>query len=129
MTVRIISWDVGIIHLAYCVLEWSELNSTVKILDWDEMNLIEDDRISLNCSGMTKSNKICGSGSKYYIKTKTAELIGFCKTHLKQYTDRDDIVDAQSLFTEVTNSPGICHTCTYVKKDESMCGKKAKYTY
>ena len=57
----IISWDVGIIHLAYCVLEYlvddSKNNSSVNILDWDEINLIEDDRIKMECCGKLKIKK------------------------------------------------------------------------
>ena len=53
---RIISWDVGIIHLAYCVLEIdcleeksesktkskSKTKPHISIIDWDEINLLED---------------------------------------------------------------------------------------
>ena len=40
----IISWDVGVVHLAYCILKFDEDaddKDRVKILDWDEIDLID----------------------------------------------------------------------------------------
>lgn len=129
MSVRIISWDVGVIHLAYCVLELKD--SQITIIDWNEINLVEHDRMQFECKGMTKRNKICGKKASYYVKTNTGEKTGYCKTHLSQYTESDDMVDVSAMFKEVEESPdsGICNTCTYLKKNGSLCGKKAKYMH
>ena len=37
---KILSWDVGIIHLAYCLIEVKD-NKNV-ILDWGNINLLEE---------------------------------------------------------------------------------------
>ncbi len=68
----IISWDVGVIHLAYCILKYEynfdKKKSKISILDWDEINLIEDDRISLKCCGKKKDNIECGKKSNILFK-------------------------------------------------------------
>lgn len=143
---RIISWDVGIIHLAYCVLEINYLDETskkkpeIKIIDWDEINLIEDDRITLTCSGRkalkSKSAKdsereICGNNARFYIQPLDgSKMIGYCKTHLGQHADHYDDADVENLFVE--NKPdknNICFTCSFKQKNSKVCGKKSKYTY
>src|ERR1044071_9145395 len=129
MSLRIISWDVGVIHLAYCVLELKD--SKVTIIDWNEINLVEHDRMEFECKGMTKNKKMCGKKASYYVKTNTGEKTGYCKTHLSQYTESDDMVDVSAMFKEVDGSPdsGICNTCIYLQKSGSLCGKKAKYVH
>ena len=42
---RVLSFDVGIKNLAYCVLEWTEsenIKSNLKIHHWDIINVVED---------------------------------------------------------------------------------------
>lgn len=115
----IISWDVGVIHLAYCVLKYE--NGKLENIDWDEINLIEDSRLKLNCSGLLKSKEICGKKAKYYLKQ---ENIGFCKTHLAQHEEYWSQIDTERLFKENTK-----HKCTYRNRDDIVCNKKSKYRY
>ena len=91
----IISWDVGIIHLAYCVLEYDinnisdiEKNNNVNIIDWDVLNLIENDRIEFKCMGKIKKKKNqeqkkCDKKASYQISVGSKSF-NFCKTHLLQ---------------------------------------------
>ena len=39
---KILSWDVGIINLSYCILEYNEDTKENKILFWGIINLIDD---------------------------------------------------------------------------------------
>ena len=52
---KILSWDVGIIHLAYCLIDISD---TIQIIDWGNINLLEDEEhkcFGFIGSGDTKS--------------------------------------------------------------------------
>jgi hypothetical protein len=133
---RIISWDVGVIHLAYCILEYifdPETKKTVtNIIDWDEINLIEDDRIKLSCCGKTKTkknveSKVCGKNSTYYLATDNNVNIGFCKLHLSQHAAYWSIKDTMKLFTQINSDHE--HVCNFVQKTNYECGRKAKYVY
>ena len=37
---KILSWDVGIIHLAYCIIDIQDNRN--KILDWGNLNLLKE---------------------------------------------------------------------------------------
>ena len=45
---KILSWDVGIYNLSYCILEKEEEN--VKIIDWDIVNLVDNEEMKKNRS-------------------------------------------------------------------------------
>ena len=121
----IISWDVGVIHLAYCILKYNVYNDKedIKILDWDEINLIEDERIKLSCCGELKAKKgippaTCGKNATYYLNLpndkNTINYLGFCKTHLEQYNKYWTHTKTKNLFKVIKASK----TCTYMKKME-----------
>ena len=118
----IISWDVGIIHLAYCVLELIE--DDVRILAWDQINLVEDDRIVLTCQGETKIKSECGKNAKYYLNVGTNN-IGFCKTHLSQHAEYWSEDNTKDLFKKKDTK----HQCTYLKNNGTYCGKKCSYIF
>ena len=42
---RLLSWDVGIINLSYCLIEYDKQLLTWKIIDWDIINLTDRDKI------------------------------------------------------------------------------------
>ena len=45
---KILSWDVGIYNLSYCILE--EKEDSIKIIDWDIINLVDNDEMKKNRS-------------------------------------------------------------------------------
>lgn len=127
----IISWDVGVIHLAYCVLEYKIVDEkeTVTIIDWDEINLIEDARIKLSCCGKMKAKKnqnadTCCKNASYFMNTPAGEIYGFCKTHLGQSNDIWSVSQTKKMFTECHEK----HSCGFIKKDGSECAKNTKYS-
>ena len=40
---KILSWDVGIYNLSYCILEKTDDSDKIKILDWDIVNLVDNE--------------------------------------------------------------------------------------
>lgn len=58
----ILSWDVGIKNLAYCVLQKEE--SKFKILDWGSINLVDDTQL---CQCVLRTGESCKSVAKYKI--------------------------------------------------------------
>ena len=77
---RILSIDVGMKNLAYCLFEIKNKNYFI-IEKWDVVNLCTND-IDLKCNGKTKKNIPCNKKPKYYKKD-----VFFCKTHAKTYTN------------------------------------------
>jgi hypothetical protein len=47
-SLKILSWDVGIYNLSYCILE--KTDNGVKIIDWDIVNLVDNDEMKKNRS-------------------------------------------------------------------------------
>lgn len=138
----ILSWDVGIIALAYCILhckveypkDSSEPEIEVEIYDWDKINLINEDEIELLCEGFNKAKnkssepKKCDLKAKYTLKTPHSEDIHyFCKKHLLQHEKIWTINDTMGLFGKLKQ--GRNHTCCYLKKSGDKCDKSAKYRY
>ncbi|AKI79222.1 holliday junction resolvase [Acanthamoeba polyphaga mimivirus] len=126
---RIISWDVGVIYLAYCVLEYvlsKNKEVIINIIDWNIINLMENNRLVINCCGMKKGNTICDKKASYCLRTPDKKLFGYCKTHLTQYNINWSIQDTEKMFTKISKPD---NTCTFLKKTGDFCGKKATYKY
>ena len=45
---KILSWDVGIYNLSYCILEKNKETNEIKIIDWDIVNLVDNDDMKKN---------------------------------------------------------------------------------
>lgn len=80
---RVISFDVGIKNLAFCIFDVS--NDNISIINWDVLNLIEETSnidYKCNCKIIAKKRgepeKICGNKAKYH---KENDL--FCEKHAK----------------------------------------------
>jgi hypothetical protein len=58
-TKNIISFDVGMKNLAYCIFQVCETNSKVKILQWDVINLCTPIVRKCNTLGCTQDAKYC----------------------------------------------------------------------
>ena len=43
---KLLSWDVGIYNLSYCILE--KIDNNIKIIDWDIVNLIDNEAMKKN---------------------------------------------------------------------------------
>jgi hypothetical protein len=122
---KIVSWDVGIIHLAYCIMEKSE-NSDIpyKIYEWKNINILEDehnficdgflskDNIKNVCKRPVKYNGIINNNNHYY-----------CGIHKKQY----DKVLLQNNLTEFVKDKEDS-ICSHVMKNKNKkCNKKCNW--
>ena len=123
---RLISYDIGIKNLAYCVLEYKD--KELSILDWNVMNLLEESVPLEKCS---QTNKIKGSktevcncikearykkNDKYYC-IKHAKKSGFIipsKKHKKGFLKKMNINELQKL----SNSLFLFENLEKIKRDE-----------
>ena len=126
---KVISWDVGIIHLAFCILE-KETDKECKILDWGNLNLLNN--INYQCNGFinsSKSTSICNKPCKYYYQS-AGKTYHFCGLHKRQYLkiEKKELVITKykgiELCKEIT-SKGIC--CN--KKTNSIIDNKILCNY
>ena len=88
MSFKILSFDIGIKNLAYCIIEYNKDNKTTKIIKWDIINLLEDEVDCLKCCGILKNNSLCNKNCKKYIIDSCNIKKGYCGTHIKKITDK-----------------------------------------
>ena len=74
---QIISIDVGIKNLAYCIIDiGTSTNSEYKIIKWDSINLCGED---MKCLVQTEKGKVCNKKATY-----SKNNIDYCLTHAKK---------------------------------------------
>lgn len=103
---RVLSWDVGIINLAYCLIDMNMDTKKYKIINWEVINLTDRDK--MKCFH-------CNLNPSYYQEINNKYS---CKNHSKLLNTIAP--DFETTFIEDNTS-----TCCFVGKTE--CGKKSKY--
>jgi len=103
---KVLSWDVGIINLAYCMIEYE--NENWKILDWGIINLTN--REKMICSN-------CGKNASFYTDISD-NIIYYCKRHTPKDLTTPEFVD---YFTENKTEKCIWKT------DKNECNNNSKY--
>lgn len=75
---KLISWDIGINNLAFCLLEYNSKNiDDINILYWDKLDILDTLNVEpKKCIGLKKNGDICGKNAKYYFGEDY-----YCKTH------------------------------------------------
>ena len=68
---KVLSWDVGIINLAFCLIDYNKDTKDYKILDWDIINLT--DREKMKCTE-------CNANPSFY---QEITYKYYCKHHNK----------------------------------------------
>jgi len=128
----VLSWDVGITHLAYCILKDDYNVETDKhditVLDWDNIDLLAGERVIMNCCGNMKAKrkgeiKKCTKKATYCQNLISGEKIGFCKTHLPQHESYWTKKNTLDMFQQLDKKND--HTCDYQMKTGTLCMKKA----
>ena len=122
---RILSWDVGIKNLAYCLIVKNEETYTIE--KWESINLV--DSHNYVCSGIMKNKKTCGKKATYCLHDSDKNMGYYCKTHKD-----DNVVDIQTYEEKfkllIQESKQHKQTCTYeAPKTKNICGKNGKYSY
>lgn len=108
---RLLSWDVGILNLSYCLIEYDS-DKKWKIIDWDIINLTDRHKMICYQCGAKPSflQSIYGSDNTKYT----------CKNHMKHINIICD--EFENMFTEDTSD-----NCCFEGKKK--CDKKSKYKY
>jgi hypothetical protein len=118
---RIISWDVGIRNLAYCLMEITNKNE-LNIIKWDVVNLVSDED-GLLCTQKLNNKNLCTKKASYLLESKDNNTIYSCKTHLSQIT---------SIPIDYTCNLQIdkTHICCFVSpRNQTPCNKKSYCIY
>ena len=115
---KIISWDVGIKNLAYCIMEDCDIN-ICKIHDWKLINLIETNYICDGCIGNNKcdrqvTHKLSILNKVYYL----------CKLHKVNY--KDFVTDE---INKITINENVTTCDNLIKSSGLKCNKKSCHQY
>lgn len=115
---RVLSWDVGIKNLSYCVL--TNENNKIEILDWEVINLLSDGKPDMMCICHKRDGNVCGKNAKYILGNEN-DSYTFCATHVNQ---SDNYYTPEKNLFKITNNT---KPCTFIKRNNESCNKKAKY--
>ena len=108
---RLLSWDVGIINLSYCLIEYEKSTKEWSIIDWNIINLTNRDQ--MKCFQ-------CGAKPSLFQQILDKDIIYSCKNHSKNINVNCD--DMEKIYTE--NTENIC--CF---EGKNKCEKSSKYEY
>ena len=112
----ILSFDVGIVHLSYCLLTKNIFSDNK--LDWD---IIEWNNIDLT----NRNNEKCYCGSKAFFTNNINNKINYyCKNHSKNLNL--DIKSFEDYFTKSFDDIKCCHTIN-TKDNIKVCNKNIKF--
>jgi len=75
---KIISIDVGMKHLAYCILDYDKSKNEYAVLEWNVMDLCKS-KITQKCNGIMKNKQPCKRTPSFYKND-----CYFCKSHAKK---------------------------------------------
>jgi hypothetical protein len=122
----ILSFDVGVVHLAYCLLTKKE--EKWEIIEWNNIDLTN------------RENQKCHCGNKASLfNTINSELKYYCKVHGKKLNIIQDPIEEYfnnaigSCTTEGSRTPNFVESCTdkcqhEIKSSHKICNKKAVYS-
>ena len=124
----ILSFDVGVIHLSYCLLtqaEYVQEDGTIIInwciLDWNNIDLTNRSEQKCNCGAKASLTNTVNNEIKYY-----------CKTHGKKIDTR--IKDFNECFLIYTKNNGEIkdngenkNICNYINNKSTICNKKISF--
>jgi hypothetical protein len=112
---RLLSWDVGIINLSYCLIEYDKSyknNPVWKIIDWDIINLTNRDKIK--CYH-------CGANPSLMQQVIGQDIIYTCKNHSK------NINTTMACFEDYCKECNENENCQFEGKNN--CEKNIKYVF
>ena len=115
----IISWDVGIHNLAYCVME--KQPASVNIIDWGVIDIAKTPAHEI-CGCNMKSGKKCTKKATHVLCTPKCSYY-YCRVHLNNAELPWCQNDTEMMFfSALANSK-----CEYRKRDATLCNRAAKY--
>lgn len=141
----VLSFDVGVIHLAYCLMtkkDFKDANGLIKndwfILEWNNIDLTDRDTQKCYCGAAAKlSNEINGK-TNYYCKThgkkvnipikEFNEYFEPCEK-VKTFSQAIDKKSNNFLSNEPCEKKLIVNKCQYISCSKKQCEKKASFNY
>src|SRR5579872_4224397 len=79
---KVLSFDVGIINLAYCILEINDDDKTFKILAWGIIDLASNDKQT--CKYIIRGGSICNKVATRMVKINDDNIDHYCTLHIKK---------------------------------------------
>ena len=114
---KVCSFDVGIVHLAYCIID-KQMNNFI-IEKWGVINIDEN---IINCSHIikqNKQNKQCNKKATFALKLNN-NITYYCTSHKKDHKELLDNFINNSNLKDITQK-----CCHIVPKSGNICNKKA----
>ena len=108
--------DIGIKHLAFCIITKNNENKLIDINEWTNINLMEDE--IHNCDGIMNHKKKCNAKSKFYYTDSNNMTTYYCGTHKKQHLE--------TKCPEITKHK-TKDSCTYINEANIKCPKTGSY--
>ena len=123
---RILSWDVGIINLAFCLIDYNQETKKWTIADWNIINLTNRHLIKCHCGKNPSFYQNINDKKKYY-----------CKVHSKKiniippnFEELFELNKDKSILCSYTNKNNICHKPKKFKfQEKCYCNSHAKSKY
>lgn len=89
MSYKLLSFDIGIKNLSYCILSYdTEIQNEIKykIEDWGIINILEDELEEMKCEGYIKKTGLqCKKNCNNYILTEDNKKACYCGIHIKEF--------------------------------------------
>lgn len=117
----ILSFDVGVIHLSYCLLSKKKFikSDGSKIIDWD---IIDWNNIDLT----KRDNEKCSCGNKAsLIQVIDNKSLYYCKVHAKKINT--ETIPFETCFSSCDKINKCCYTIN-TKSESKICNKNAGYS-
>jgi hypothetical protein len=114
---KVLSFDVGIINLAYCLLEINDTEQTFKILKWGIIDLADNRNL---CQYIKNTGEICNKVAKYALKMNQHNNHYYCKDHSKKASLLIEPINIKWYNVE---SDDVEHCKMCVKSGEYTCNK------
>ena len=127
---KILSFDVGIKNLAYCIINYDIDNDIIQIIEWDIINLLEkemdntyENRI---CTCIKKKKRTpCTNGAKFWACINNKKYF-YCQIHKS-----DNILHKYAYIPTQFAQNNKCDTltCCYINNRKIECSKLAKWYF
>lgn len=114
----ILSWDVGIKHLAFCLIKKDMKTEKFSIDQWVNIDLTDNQQFK--CGEHKKNNDVCGAAAKYYTE-RDGTTKYYCKTHMG-----NSDFDINEYEKKCVGECDVDLKCKFIKNNGEECGSNAK---
>jgi len=121
---KILSWDVGIKHLAYCLMEYDKDTKKFKVLKWDIVDIIDSNKVV--CCGKLKSGKVCNKNASFVGINLDDTTSFYCGSHKSQHCPLEDNWENNFSSPLRKEEIGPNNKCSFIlPKKGTECGKRS----